>query len=194
MAMQVLRTYRAHDVSHDLESAVWLLLCTVLRHTLQITQGNDDDEPLKWERYDAYRCLFAECTTEAASYDKKISFVSRPLEWEVKDNEPLTALIRSLQILVKKQNRHPEMGDGNPIPLTYRSVLTEFNRALASQGWPENDAALPFTLTHDCDSSESQGKKRDREDDETELDNDASSSLPRREAKRPMVGPSPLRN
>ena len=196
MAMQVLNSYCAHDVSHDLESAVWLLLCTVLRHTLQITQGDDDDKPLEWVRYDVYRRLFAEGTTEAASYEKKWFFVSRSLKWEVKDNEPLTALIRNLQTLVKKQNREPEMSDENPVPLTYRSVLTEFNRALASPDWPENDAALPFTLTRDNDSSESRGKKRAREPEEehADLENDASSVLPQREAKRPMVGPSPLRN
>ena len=35
MAIEVLKTYVAHDICHDLESAIWLLLCMVLRHTLQ---------------------------------------------------------------------------------------------------------------------------------------------------------------
>lgn len=196
MAMQVLMTYRAHDVCHDLESAVWLLLCMVLRHTRQVTEVDPEDpdsEPQEFERYGWYRRYFS-ATTEASSADMKNTFLTFAMGWEVKDNKPLTALINRLKILVRKQVRQAEAGDGDPVPLTYGSVLTEFNLALTSPGWPENDAALPFTLTRDGDSSESQGKKRGREDDEADSVNDASSSLPQREAKRPMVGPSPLRN
>ena len=197
MAIQVLTTYCAHDVCHDLESAIWLLLCMVLRHTRQVEQDDDDEDPnsvpQEFERYGWYRKYFA-ATTEANSANDKNSFLVVGMEWAVKDNKPLTELINRLKILVRRQTRRAEAGDEDPIPLTYRSVLTEFNRALSSPGWPENDAALPFTLTRDCDSSESQGKKRDREDDEMDLGNDASSSLPRREAKRPMMEPSPLRN
>ena len=193
-ALQVLKTYRAHDVSHDLESAVWLLLCIVLRHTLQVIQGDDGDDPLELERYELYWGLFADGVTEKSSYEKKLSFVLDPLEWEVKDNEPLTALIDSLKMLVKKQNRHPEMGDKDPVPLTYRSILTEFNRALARPNWPENDAALRFRLTLDDNSSESRGKKRERgsEDEHAGSDNDASSILPQRETKRLRAEPSLL--
>lgn len=216
MAIQVLDTFRAHDARHDLESAVWLLLCTVLRHTLQVTEdqdgtededsgtededGTEDEggEPEEYERYELYRRYF-DTTTETASVDKKNWFVTNPMKWAVKGNQPLTTLIRELRKLVFKQNRDPEWGP--PVSMTYKSVLTQFNRALTSSGWPENDAALPFTLTHDNNSSESRGQKRVRDDAELDTPDEGGdgvdamdNSLLQRAAKRPQVGPSPLRN
>ena len=92
---------------------------------------------------------------------------------------------------------------GQPTPLTYEGVLTVFNRALASPAWPEDDAALPFTLPRDSTSTESQptSRKRVREGDDAENKDqsggeasDTQYSLPQRAPKRPQVGPSPLRN
>ena len=71
MAAEVLATYVAHDARHDLESAIWLLLCMVLRHTLQV-RPTDQGE---FERYELYlRCFDA--TTESDSFDKKNSFLT----------------------------------------------------------------------------------------------------------------------
>lgn len=120
MAMQVLTTYRAHDVCHDLESAVWLLLCTVLSHTLQVMEGNEDSEPEECERYKLYLETF-DATTERGSFDKKNTFVTNPIEWEGKGNKPLTLLIRQLCDLVYKQNCNPRRE--KQIPLTYKNVL-----------------------------------------------------------------------
>ena len=193
MAAEVLATYVAHDARHDLESAIWLLLCMVLRHTLQV-RPTDQGE---FERYELYlRCFDA--TTESDSFDKKNSFLTKSMRWAVKNNAPLTQLIRHLKLLVRKQNRSPEAGDGEPVPLTYKSVLTEFNQALALPGWPNDDAALPFTLPRDGGSSESKGTKHPREEEGLEPHSDAASasgSSPLvRAAKKPMLGPSPLRN
>ena len=38
MALQAPATYHIHDICQDLGSAVWLLLYTVLHHTLQVTE------------------------------------------------------------------------------------------------------------------------------------------------------------
>ena len=203
MAIQVLTTYVAHDVQHDLESAVWLLLCMVLRHTIQVMR-NDDDAEVEYARYHWYRILF-KGTTEEESATCKRAFLFARLPWEVKGNQPLTGLILSLRKLVIRQNRDTEEDEDQPAAvMTYKSVLTEINRALALPGWPENDAALPFTLSRDGSSSasESQDRKRPREEDNSELHANSNSAegvatgsdTPRRPAKKPLLGPSPLRH
>lgn len=194
MAAQVLRCYCAHDVRHDLESALWLLLCMVLRHTLQV---RTQVPKLQHERYKYYLELFG-ATTEDDSFWRKRGFITSPrMVWEVKDNAPLNQLILDFKDMVYEQ----DPVKGPPTPLTYEGVLSAFNRALASPGWPKDDAALPFTLPRDnTNSSQSGSKKRVREEDDTAKDqageesDEAGPGLPRRASKRPQVGPSPLRN
>ena len=197
----MLTTYKAHDVCHDLESAVRLLLCMVLRHTLQVDYNGSD-----WPRYHWYCDLFG-ATTERDSAVSKLFFCSERLPWKVKGNQPLTDLILKLKKLILRQNCDPEVDEALPpaVPMTYMSVLTEINRALASPGWPENDAALPFTLFRDGPSSsgsESRGRKRPREEDTPEPQADSANpegaetgnDLPERPTKKPLLGPNPLRN
>ena len=197
----MLTTYKAHDVCHDLESAVWLLLCMVLRHTLQVDH-NGSDLP----RYQWYCDLFG-ATTERNSAVFKLCFWSKRLPWKVKGNQPLTDLILKLKKLILRQNCDPEVDEDVPpaVPMTYMSVLTEINRALASPGWPENDAALPFTLFRDDPSSsgpESRGRKRPREEDTSEPQADSAntegaamgSDLSKRQTKKPLLETSPLCN
>ena len=192
MAAKVLTSYVAHDVSHDLESAIWLLVCMALRHTLQVVRGQTSVE---WARYQWYCELFG-ATDEMTSAYRKSYFMTHSMQWEVKGNQPLTDLIRNLKILVLQQNRDPEMGAGDPVPLTYKSVLTEINRALALPGWPKDDAALPFTLPRDGSgsSSTSKDRKHPREEDGVGSPGDHAEGSDHRAAKRPQLGPSPLRN
>ncbi|EPS97687.1 hypothetical protein FOMPIDRAFT_1052244 [Fomitopsis schrenkii] len=146
MAAQVLGTFNFHDVRHDLESAMWLLLCMVLRHTLQVhvkTKKNSDRYALYLEHFSA--------TAAKESYINKMFYLTKPLQWEVKDNKPLTKLIHNLWDLAYEQN--PSRGESTP--LTYESVATAFNRALALSDWPEDDVALPFTLPGTGNSSAS---------------------------------------
>ena len=192
MATRLFTSYVVHDVTHDLESVIWLLLCMVLRHTLQVKRG---EKAVEYDRYRWYCDLF-DSEDELGSAKNKEHFMFKPLHWQVKGNQPLTDLLRKLKILLLQQNRDPEMGAGDPIALTYKSVLTEINRALASPGWPEDDAALPFTLPRDGSGSgsESTDRKHPREEDETESPADDAEGSGRRAAKRTQVGPSPLRN
>ena len=200
MAIEVLNTYVAHDVRHDLESAVWLLVCMVLRHTIQVMPNKHDEVEVEYARYDLYRNFFRG-TTEITSAALKEAFLAKRLRWEVKGNRPLTDLIRSLKTLVKQQNHdpEPEVDNDPPVPMTYKSILTTINRALASPGWPANDAALPFTLPRDGSGtgSQSQARKRPREDDGTADSDDTEgaggSDLPVHPAKKTQPGPSPLR-
>ncbi|EPS97684.1 hypothetical protein FOMPIDRAFT_1128100 [Fomitopsis schrenkii] len=146
MAAQILRTFVAHDIRHDLESVVWLLLYMVLRHTLQVhvtTKKELDRNQLYLERFGA--------TGELGSFEKKMMYLHDEAEWEVKDNKPLNKLIRDLWDLAYEQNA----SRGKSTPLTYESVLTAFNRALAFSKWPTNDTALPFTLLCDDNSAQS---------------------------------------
>ncbi|EPS97685.1 hypothetical protein FOMPIDRAFT_1128119, partial [Fomitopsis schrenkii] len=200
MAAQVLGTFVAHDVRHDLESAIWLLMCMVLRHTLQVHVKTKKDS----DRYALYLENFG-ATTAKESYKNKTFYLTKPLQWEVKDNEPLTKLVVDLRVLLVMQNRPLEWGQ--PIPLTYKSVLTAFNRALASPDWPANDAALPFTLPGTGNSSGSgflgdgnssgsgsQGTKHPRQDQGEGKDGDPADEGEQLPAKRLKFGPSPLRN
>ncbi|EPS97267.1 hypothetical protein FOMPIDRAFT_1128690, partial [Fomitopsis schrenkii] len=202
MAAQVLRTFVAHDVRHDLESAVWLLLCMVLRHTLQVhvrTKKELDRNQLYLEHFGA--------TGELGSYEKKMSYITDSIAWRVKDNEPLTKLIVDLRVLLGMQNRPLEWG--GPVPLTYESVLPVFNQALALSDWPENDAALPFTLhgggkssgsslpqAHHGKSSGSgsQSTKHPRPDEGESKNGDLADEGEQLPAKRLKFEPSPLRN
>ncbi|EPS97246.1 hypothetical protein FOMPIDRAFT_1052466 [Fomitopsis schrenkii] len=193
MSIQVLTKYFAHDISQDLESAVWLLVCMVLRHTLQVNRKGVDQPRYRW-----YRELFG-ATTDTDSAKSKEHFMINTLAWAVKGNRPLTDLVRNLKKLVRRQNRNPEDDDDlPPVPLTYESVLTAFNQALASPGWPKNDAALPFTLPRDGSGSgsESKDKKRPRVEEGAgpQAEGAEGDGLPGRAAKRPQLGPSPLRN
>ncbi|EPS97259.1 hypothetical protein FOMPIDRAFT_1052476 [Fomitopsis schrenkii] len=191
MAAQVLRTFVAHDFRHDLESAIWLLLYMVLRHTLQVHVRTKKE----LDRKNSYLEHFG-ATGELGSYEKKISYITDSITWRVKDNKPLTKLIVDLRVLLVMQNRPLEWG--GPIPLTYESVLTVFNQALASPDWPANDVTLGFTLpgTGTSSGSGSQGTKhpRQNESEGEGKDGDPADEGDQPPAKRSMFGPSPLRN
>ena len=144
MAIEVLKTYVAHDVRHDLESAIWLLLCMVLRHTLQTDAAKR--VYIGVNRYALYLQRFSG-TNEMDSYHTKLAFEAVDFRWEVKDNKRLTDLIHNLRTLLLLQTHDPVLGP--LVPLTYESILTAFNQCLAMPDWPENDAALPFTNPRD---------------------------------------------
>ncbi|EPS97245.1 hypothetical protein FOMPIDRAFT_87158 [Fomitopsis schrenkii] len=166
ISAELLDTYLAHDVRHDLESAVWPLLSTVLRYT-PLVQTVDMQE-FELDRYVLYSRYF-DATTEFDMLVKKNSAIFYHVESEVKDNKPFTKLIRDLFDLIHivyEQNVDRRKA-GPRMPLTYNSVLTSFNRALAS--------------------SETIGTKRAREDDDSDDDAaDAEDSSPVH--KKPLLG------
>ena len=90
MAIQVLRTCLAHDVGHNLESAIWLLLCMVLRHTTQIQIGTDSHYP----PYHLYRYCFS-ATTEEDSALRKTRSLTEDMDWVLENNEPFTTLLNT---------------------------------------------------------------------------------------------------
>ncbi|KAH9930115.1 uncharacterized protein B0H18DRAFT_1209607 [Fomitopsis serialis] len=192
MAVEILETYLAHDVRHDLESFFWLLLWIVLRHT------NHTSYPTY---YSVYLKVFA-AQDGADSAARKRQFLQTRMAFEVKDNKPLMNLIRDF----KRLCRHsiPLAGDdpstSTTVPLTYESVLAVFDTALADPSWPTNDAALPFKLPRNVngsqpgqdDSEGSQDKKRARDADdmehiEEEEDDDDPFKMHQRAPKRPQI-------
>ena len=60
MAIEILRTYVAHDFSHDLESFFWLLLWVVLRYT----------KTTCWPAYRQYLATFGGQTEEQSAQAK----------------------------------------------------------------------------------------------------------------------------
>lgn len=71
MALQAPATYHIHDICQDLGSAVWLLLYTVLQHTLQVTEDG--------LRVRTILLLFRSCLHTASGYDTV--FGPRTLWW-----------------------------------------------------------------------------------------------------------------
>ncbi|EPS93540.1 hypothetical protein FOMPIDRAFT_93727 [Fomitopsis schrenkii] len=131
MAIEILRSHVAHDVRHDLESFFWLLLWVILRYT----------RTTRYLVHDLYINVFGAQTDDSSALSKE-GFLFRMLDWEVKDNKPLTTLLSKFKDIVADQNFVR-----SKIPLTYESVLTLFDEALASPGWPtEDDHARPFKM------------------------------------------------
>ncbi|KAH9930099.1 uncharacterized protein B0H18DRAFT_1117158 [Fomitopsis serialis] len=172
MAIEILETYCAHDIRHDLESFLWLLLWVVLRHTSNTS-------------YPAYGIYLEVFGTQEGwdSAARKRQFLQTWTAFEVKNNMPLTTLIRDFKEVCF--DNMPMMRGGKPsatIPLTYESVLAVFDKALADPSWPENDSALPFKLPRNVNSSQpgqdgSAGSRQDEErtseaDDMDRIDDD----------------------
>ncbi|TFY59307.1 hypothetical protein EVJ58_g5850, partial [Rhodofomes roseus] len=184
MAIEILCSYVAHDVRHDLESVFWLLLCMVVRHTIHTS----------YPAYELYLDIF-DAHTERASAKSKRSFLAGPMDWEVEGNKPLTTLIRKYKVLCLRNT--PREESSNITPLTYESVLDLFDEALADMSWPKNDRALPFKIPRDSNDSSagsqtSRGKKRTR-DEEARTDDVEGDPwrLPQHASKKAMVR-SPL--
>ncbi|KAJ7171629.1 hypothetical protein C8R43DRAFT_1058629 [Mycena crocata] len=134
MAIEVMKadantTHRPH---HDLESFYWLLVWMILRHTEHIHP-----------RARAYTYLFD--ATAKKGWIRGIS----PLDQST--NYALYSLMEGLTIAVEGQNPRPASNTkyrqvANLKLLNYDYVLAIFRDEIASPQWPENDAALKFTL------------------------------------------------
>lgn len=122
-----------HTVQHDLESFYWLLTWIVLRHTKH-THFNG-----------IYACikLFGS-QDEGVASSMKDSWLGKPHHsFAVDGNPPLSHLLACLKVLLGKSLKWA-VTDSATIPLTYESMLAIFDEALEMDGWPENDAAIPF--------------------------------------------------
>ncbi|PCH39193.1 hypothetical protein WOLCODRAFT_158732 [Wolfiporia cocos MD-104 SS10] len=119
-----------HAVCHDLESFYWLLIWIVLHHTNHSSV------------HGALACskLFS-LGTEGDAFDRKIGhmgMVPLILVTDAYQNRVMSSGVPSGDDDVKGGEERCA------IPLTYELVLQAFNRALAMDGWPENDKAIPF--------------------------------------------------
>ncbi|KAI0730061.1 hypothetical protein C8Q72DRAFT_776846 [Fomitopsis betulina] len=139
MAIEILATYVAHDVRHDLESFFWLLLWVVLRYT----------QTTCWPPNAVYTRVFAHYTEETSAMGKRY-FLSMPMEWEVVGNAPLTTLVRKFKALCARAMAQYDLDTGalknQGVALTYESVMALFDEALVSPEWPQGDRALPFKM------------------------------------------------
>ena len=146
MAIEILETHVAHDVRHDLESFFWLLLWVVLRYTITTCHPP----------YEIYVTIFG-AQTDSISAAIKTNFLLKDMEWEVKDNKPLTTLIRKYKQLCFMSTKRPSEPEGRVVPLTYEAVLELFDEALADPDWPQDDHALPFKMPTATVTSATQG-------------------------------------
>ncbi|EED78887.1 predicted protein [Postia placenta Mad-698-R] len=120
-----------HTVHHDLQSFYWLLIWIVLRHTAHTHfKGND-----------ACHEVFPS-GDEASAASSKISFMMSKKPIEVKGNRPLSHLLSRLSRLVAGSVESVHIPQ--PTHLTHMEMLRAFKEALDMDGWPEDDAAIPF--------------------------------------------------
>ncbi|EPS93231.1 hypothetical protein FOMPIDRAFT_89013 [Fomitopsis schrenkii] len=130
MAIEILKSEVTHEVRHDLESFYWLLIFILLRHT---KHGHVRGKA-------AFGSLF----TVIDWYQ----FAQNKLGW-IRD--PDTPLIipgnAPLNDLIEGFRKALENNFGRQAPLqriTHTQVLALFDRALAAQAWPEDDAAIEW--------------------------------------------------
>jgi len=129
MAIEILEGNAVHEARHDLESFFWLLVWVVLRHTIH-------DHP-KGQRG---ATAFFQPPSESQCPTQKRGWLAGWEPINVKDNEPLSYLLKELKVLCYRNCRMR----GLPIiPLTYEAVLAKFDEALGLKGWPDDDAAIP---------------------------------------------------
>ena len=166
MAVEILSTYVAHDVRHDLESFFWLLIWVVLRYT----------ETTCWPLYEEYIFLFG-CQTEKQSEAAKRTFLTKPILWKVVNNAPLTDLVMKYKRLCRWALPELDEPTSKPEPLTYENVVALFDEALARPDWPQNDHAIPFKMPSKAHPTE---------------DGSQPASGSRGGSKRPAYEPDPL--
>ena len=146
MAIEILETHVAHDVRHDLESFFWLLLWVVLRYTATTCLPP----------HEIYVTVFG-AQTDGASAVVKSGFLIKNMNWEVKDNRPLTTLVQKYKKLCSMSMQRSLEPEGRVEPLTYEAVLALFDEALADPDWPQDDHALPFKMPTATVTSATQG-------------------------------------
>lgn len=133
MAVEILRGDVIHDARHDLESFYWLLVWLVLRHTDHDHAAGNLACSRLFDGDDEWDCD-----------DHKGSWFIKPQPLGVRGNVPLTYLLAEFKSQCLYNILHHQF---IPIvPLTHESVLAAFDKALAMDGWPENDAARPYKM------------------------------------------------
>ncbi|KAI0788300.1 hypothetical protein C8Q74DRAFT_1367047 [Fomes fomentarius] len=126
MAVAILGSHKpiVHDVHHDLESAYWVLLRLVLRHT-EHTLGQEVCKDV---------FILGNDRSAAAAKSYWILFQARDLV--VEGNAPLTTLLLEFRSLLHRSAEHP-----NPAEiLNHDSVLEIFRKAISQEkNWPKDD-------------------------------------------------------
>ncbi|KAI0706446.1 hypothetical protein C8Q76DRAFT_682816 [Earliella scabrosa] len=123
-----------HNVHHDLQSFYWVFIWVVLRHTAYSHHLGKE----ACARYFKFG-------NDEASWGAKLQLLWSPSNSiTVPQNAPLTRLIDAFTSLVRDCVITSRQGADSP--LTHDAILKLFDEALASEGWPEGDAAIPVTL------------------------------------------------
>lgn len=136
-----------HDVRHDLESFYWLLVWIILRHSTKHKHR---------EGSRACSSLF-DAATESVAADKKTGWLADPKRLNG-DGLPFNFIDALRQMLKshhmymlqegEQQNQTSFVRVPQPqiqkVEITHSEWLRIFDQALAMNGWPEGDAAVPF--------------------------------------------------
>ncbi|KAH9884204.1 hypothetical protein C8Q73DRAFT_796322 [Cubamyces lactineus] len=149
-----------HQARHDLESFYWVLLWIVLRHTVYTHVKDRNTCEAAFVYGDDYQAMSLKRSWLAGSLPT------------ITGNEPLTTLIYELTTQVYQATVNERIGKRTP--LTYDSLLATFNRALAQDNWPLDDASIPFyhgdartnSVYADRRPQGPRGSKRPRDDEE----------------------------
>lgn len=131
-----------HHPHHDLESAYWVLLWVILRHTDCKRRGKNQSGKqacaslFKWDE-------------SSTGYALKQIWVTNMSTVDVTDNVPLTTLMTRFVDLICQQMVTKILKKDNV--LTHDVVLALFDEALALDGWPVDSDWVPCKVEGDFD-------------------------------------------
>lgn len=117
-----------HEVWHDLESFLWVLLWVILHHTDHAAPGGSNASYL----------IFGDWGWGRASL-KRADLLEGD-EIIVKNNGPLSQLISSFRRLTLKSVGYSDVPG---VPMTHDEVLEIFDGALARSDWPPSSTDGP---------------------------------------------------
>lgn len=135
------QTDAVQTVRHDLEAFYWVLVLVVARHT-----NHDHHRGVGLVRH-----LF-ETQDHATSFRRRRRWLRSPWDLSVRGNGPLTHLLWEYRHLCRRNLAWSGPGVGRVVqhvPITHDVVLRLFDEALGMAGWPTDDAALSYRLSHE---------------------------------------------
>ncbi|KAJ7693346.1 hypothetical protein B0H17DRAFT_1330452 [Mycena rosella] len=121
-----------HECKHDLESFYYILIWILLRHANHSHPNGEHACPL----------VFDKALDADAIAAKKALLTAKRTGDFIPNNLPLSQLVDDLADIFLNQSS--SLVNTTGVPATHASVLAAFDKALKSEGWPDNDPAKPF--------------------------------------------------
>ena len=129
MAMDILWDEITHEARHDLESFYWLLVFILLRHT---NHGHRLGKA-------AFGSLFTVVDWYIFGTTKWGWITNPTVPLTIPGNAPLNELLEEFRVVLRGNLSQTPPAERH---VTHSRILALFDKALAAENWPKNDAAL----------------------------------------------------